>query len=361
MLLQVQACANLPVQHLPPELNLVKIGTCKADTPFAPSPDGEWLALVKNGLELLNFKTNQKIQLSTDIPVALAWNHASDQIIAAFSNSQKSTLLVFGTDGEVSSQTDVDGTVSDLVWGAENQIILATITLENYSFGSTLLTKIWHWNVVNSPTILTENSVTIKPLTVKIQGAQLYKTAKLSISPAGDEIIYTRLLDPPAVRPYMKIQLRHLETGIEREVAQVAPTLGDAFLLYEDMILFSDGLNEVKLLAPWTGLTIQSWQEAGHNLSVSATGHYVLADGRLYEGNKQITIFSPTVDGLFSTNGSLFLRYQKQLYLLSGLKKEKKPSLAFEKNQQLLKIRKWRSQGLITHQEFLLQKKRILE
>lgn len=361
ILLQVQACANLPVEDLPPELNLVKIGTSEADTPYAPSPDGEWLALVQNGLKLMDLKTDQTIQLTTDSPVALAWNHSGDRLIAAFSNSGESILQVFGTDGGIISQSGVGGTLSDMAWGSDNRITLATITREKYSFGSTLFTKFWQWDNVGRPTLLTESSVTIKPGTVKFLGAQLDKTAKLSISPLGDEVIYTKLLDPPAVRPYMKILLHHLETGIEREVAQVVLTLGDAFLLYEDMILFSDGINEVELLDPWTGLTIQRWQAAGHKLSVSAAGQYVLADGQLFDDNKQITNFSPTVDGLFATDGSLFLRYQNQLYLLSGLQKEKIAALAPENRQLLLKIRKWRSQGLITHQDFLSQKKRILE
>ena len=104
----------------------------------------------------------------------------------------------------------------------------------------------------------------------------------------------------------------HLETGSEREVAKAELTLGEMFLLDEDMILFSDGINKVNLLDPWTGKKVKQFQEAGNKLSVSKEGQYVLVDGKLFDKNKQIATFSPTVDGIFSKKGHLFLRFKNQ-------------------------------------------------
>ncbi len=361
ILLVVQGCTGLPVQNLPDNLNLDRVAASEAGTPFKPDPGGERIALDDNGLVLLELDTNRTAQLSPDSPVALAWSPSGSKLAAAFPANENSTLRIFGTEGNITAQNSADGTISDLAWVTDDILIFLVISLKNYSFGSTYRTSLWRWETNGTPALIEEKNVTIKPHTVKIMGAQLYKTAKLSISPLGDEILYTTLHDPPVIEPYLKILLRHLETGAEKEVAQVDPATGGAYLLHEDMILYSNGINEVKLLTPWTGDEIYNWQTAGRKLAVSPSGQYLLADGQLFDDTMNITNFSPGVDGYFTASGHLFIRHRNLLYRLSGLGIKKSRPLTPEIQRNLLEIRKWRSTGLINNQEFLLQQKRILE
>ena len=84
LLLWLQGCSTLPATQLPVQLTLEKIATITPDSPFAPSPDGQQIALVKNGLQLLNMQTGTKIKLSPDAPLALAWHPVDNRLLTAF-------------------------------------------------------------------------------------------------------------------------------------------------------------------------------------------------------------------------------------------------------------------------------------
>lgn len=360
LFLWLAGCARLPVTgNLPDGATLETLARIDPGAPFAADPEGGRVALVRDGLRILDPASGEQL-LSAESPAALAWADDGKRLAAAFAHGGGTLLKIFAG-GRVEREAEISGRVDRLDWHPETGLFAAATTLEVYSFGANYKAVLYRWQGEGAPLATPLHDVTLKPLTLHNWGEHLYRTVRLEISPFGDEILYTRLHDPPAFSPYLKIVQQHLETGAEREVAHVALTSGGAVHAADETVLYGDGMRRSRRVDPWTASELQSWPTAGRTLAISRGGRYLLLDGRLYRDGAEIAAFPAGSEGRFSSGGRLFLRVDRRLYRLSGLEEDPTPALAPAVRDRLRKLRKWRSDGLISHDEYLRQKQRMTE
>lgn len=362
LILWLSGCARLPVaEDLPPGVTLHRIGKMEADAPFAPSPTGDRVALTRDGLRIFDPITGKGSMISGATPVALAWTPDGERLAAAFAGKNDTRLQVFGAGGESRGEIVVEGRIAHLLWISGEQLLVGAVKMETFSFGSEHRTIIYRWNGSEEMAKVVEHYTVAKPRTLHDWGDYLYRTVHVALSPLGDEILYTRLHDPPAFSPYLKIVMRHLETGVERELANVSLTSVGGIFAHDETVIYGDGSGRTRQVDPWMEEERELWPTPGRRLSASEGGRYLFIDGRLYSDGSEILAFPPMSEGCFAFGGRLFIRDDRSLYLLEGLGEDSVPALDSAVRDHLLKLRRWRSGGLISHQDYLQQKQRIFE
>lgn len=364
LILWLSGCARLPVAgDLPPGATLHRIGKMEADAPFDPSPAGDRVALARDGLRVLDPITGKGAVFSGATPIALAWTPDGERLAAAFAGRNDTRLKVFSSGGEPREEVVVEGRIAQLLWISGEQLLAGAVKMETFTFGSEHRTIIYRWNGSEEPAKVAEHSTVAKPRTLHDWGDRLYRTVHMALSPLGDEVLYTRLHDPPAFSPYLKVVMRHLGTGVERELANVSLTsMGGIFAHDEnETVIYGDGSGRMRQVDPWMEEERELWPTPGRRLSASEGGRYLFIDGRLYRDGLEVLVFPPMSEGRFASGGRLFIRHDHSLYLLEGLGVDSLPALDPVVREQLLKLRRWRSGGLISHQDYLRQKQRIFE
>jgi hypothetical protein len=361
LVLWLNGCARLPVSGpLPAETTLKRIAAIDAGGIFAPAPAGDRVALARDGLRVVEAATGRETSLAPEAPAAVAWAADGLRLAAAFDRGDESRLLVFGAEGESRGEAVVEGRISGLLFLPDGDILAAAVIMKVFSFGGDHRTVFYRWDGRGEPVGATVHSSTAKPLTLAVRGDALFRTVHLALSPYGDEILYTRFHDPPAFGPYLKVVLRHLSAGAEREVASVTLDSGGA-LFADETVFYGDGSGRTRRVDPWTETEMEVWNTPGRSLGASASGQYLFIDGRLFRGASEIAVFPADSDGRFAAGGRLYIRHGRSLYLFSGLAADSVPRLAPALRERLLQLRKWRSRDLISHEDYLRRKERILE
>lgn len=356
--LWLAGCSPLATVDLPPDLRLARLTTVASGAPFAPHPLGERLAVGGDDLTVFEPATGASISLDDRPPLALAWSPDGRLLAAAFARGAESLLRLF--DGSVAvGEAPVAGRVSDLAWLSGGSLLAATTTLKNFAFGSDFRTTLYRWDGASAPHPVAVHNVTVKPLTRQRWGALLQSAIRLDSAPQGDALVYTRLHDPPAFPPYLKIVLRHLDSGAERVLADVSLPSGGGVHAGGDQVVYGDGHGVTRRIDPWSGQKLQSWSTPGHTVVASAGGRHLLLDGRLYTDGTEIAAFPAGSEGHFAADGRLFLRMDDHIYRLAGLEDDTPAPLEPAVSKRLLDLRRWRSEGLITHEEFLQQQEKM--
>jgi len=360
LLAWLAGCARLPVaEPLPPGLSVTKSLALPAASAFAWSPDGARVAVARNGLLIWTPASGNLEPLWPQPPTALAWSPDGSRLAAALDSGDVTRLVVLA-DGGVEHETAIPGTVRSLFWPDGAEILCLATALKTYSFGGNFVLTLHRWQPGGESAAVALHDVSLKPLTLRNWGGILHRTPHPELSPFSDELLYARLHDPPAFSPYLKIVLRHLESGAEREVAVVPVTAGRALWSADgESVVCGDGVS-VRSLDPWTGREGESLPLPGYALAASPGGRYLFADGRLYCDGALLATFPAGAAASFSPRGGkLLLHYDKHLFLLSGLEEEAPSALPDATRGKLLLLRKWRSMGLLSPQEYLEQKVRL--
>ncbi len=186
---------------------------------------------------------------------------------------------------------------------------------------------------------------------------------RMAVSPLGDEIVYARLHDPPALAPYLVIVLRHLESGREKELAQAPlPGGGLQFTPDGDFLLWGDGVGQTLKTEPWAEETERLAAAPGRQLAISGSGRYLWIDGQLLRDTLPLVDF-PKVAGAEFVPGTdwLMVRSAKRTFFYSGLEGASPSSATVPASPKLLRLRKWRSLGIIDQDEFQTYRATLLE
>jgi hypothetical protein len=330
--------------------------------PFAWSPDGERVALGRGGLRLWSPADGRPRRLTDGTPTALAWSPAGDRLAAAYGRGDHSLLRLHALSGAVLAETTVPGEVRDLFWPGEGGLLFAATTLRRHSFGGGFLLTLYRWSGTGAPQGTPLHDVTLKPLTLRQWGGLLGRIPALALSPLGDEIAYGRLHDPPAFSPYLRLVVRHLESGAEREVtSRPLPGAGALFAADGEGLLYDDG-PVTRAIEPWSGRRQGEWRGSGAPLALSPGGRWLLAGDRLYRDGIESSTFAGLDAAAFApAGGRLLLRRDGRLFVLAGLEEIPPPPPEPAARGPLLWLRRWRATGLITPEEYLAQKQRILD
>jgi hypothetical protein len=350
--------APLPVESpLPSGLTLAPIATrLVPQSPVAVSADGALLALVQSdGLFLRPLNDNVAKKLSTDLPIALAFNPHGTELAAAFVVADGSRLRRYATNnGEVLGEISFTGRC-DALLNREGEWLIFVTTMEVFRFGGNLNSRLLRWDGERAPAESLLNNMTLYHPILAERG-DLSATLSPQLSPHGDEILFLRLHDPPAFNPYFAVVLRHLETGSERLVAKLPQLRVRGAAIYlegGDLVAYGDGINLVRIVEPWSETEHQRLSLPGYQLAAPFSGEMFWVDATLLQRDGQMLLnFAPQTQPVrFLPGGRLLLRDPERLWLLSGL--PVMPSEPPEQDaEQLRLLRKWRADGLINVREY---------
>lgn len=344
------SCTRLPASgKLPPGIALEQITRIPANSPFSPDPAGKRVALIHNGLALLDVTTRNSAPLSPDTPQALAWTPDGQRLAAAFRSERGSQVRIYDTGGSMLGSIVITGSVSTLLWRGENELLIAAMEVNVFSFGANFVQVFYRWDNGKPPVRIELHNSTLRTKVNQERGPDLYRLFTFALSPYGDAIVFTRLHDPPAISPYLRYVLRNLATGSEREVASATLNSGGAiFAGGDDRILCGDGATETVLRDPWYERNLAVFPYSGRSLAASGGGKTLLIDGNLFRAGQLLFSFPVDATGSFNADGSLlFVRQGNRLSLVSGLPSDPAPIVPVRNRERFLTLRQWRSDGLI--------------
>ena len=354
-------CARLPVSGaLPVGIAVARVTKVEAASPFAWDPGGTKIALVSGSFAIHDPAAGNSLPLGA-VPSAVAWSPDGDHLAAAFPHDKDATLRIFNTRGALLSEADISGHVTKLAWRSEDELLVAAVTIDQLSFGADISGVLYRWKGIGKPAATTLTETTVRPFIARWPLETLYHTFTFALSPLGDEIVYTRLQDPPAFSPYVKICIRNLESGAEKEAAIAAVTsAGAVYSADGERILYGDGANASHWFDPWMGKELATFPTPGRTIALSPGNRYALIDGRLYRDGKEMVSFPATSEGAFApAGGRLLLRYDGNLYMISGLSEPEADKKVPADRERLLTLRKWRSEGLISVPDYQSARERM--
>lgn len=349
-------CAHLPLAGvLPDNARITEITVVDGDSPFALAAGGKMIAFVNGGLRLTELTSGNERPISADVPTALAWSADGKQLAAAFSLEQETVLRLYDSQGNFQSQARLGGRVCGLAWRSSSTVLALAVKQQVYTFGANLAGILYHWDGKGEPTLTSLYETTLMPALLRRWERVLQRTLTFAISPLDDEILYARLYAPPAFTPYLKLILRNLENGTEREVATASLlSAGGVFTRDGEQIIYGDGESESRLIDPWGDRTVSTFPSPGRATALSPSGRYLLLDGHLYRDGREIASFPANSVGAFSPDGGrLALRYRERLYLVTGLSEEPAAPRDPARDARLRQLHKWLSEGLITSREYI--------
>lgn len=355
-------CASIPVtQQLPIDLRLAPVGRIDPHAPFAWHPKGDAIACVRGTLRIQHLVTGKVTEIAA-APSAIAWSPDGGLLAAASGQGETTRILIYDEQGAVMDETVIPARVAQIAWRSANELIAATLSLVKFKFGSNLSGQLYRWKRGESPSATTLFDATIMPARAHRQLQSYLDSFSFSLSPFADEIAFTRFVEPPNFPSYQKLVVRHLASGAEKEASEEKnEQAGAVYLPDGEHLLYGGGAGTVRQFAPWTGGYSDLLATPGKALAVSPSGRYLFADGRLYLDGAEVVSFPSGCGAAFSPDGSrLLLRCEESLSLLSGLKQLPLPDLPPAGMESLLKLRRWRSEGLITDQEYRSSKQGIL-
>ncbi|MGD0586140.1 MAG: hypothetical protein ABSA86_10280 [Oryzomonas sp.] len=345
----------LPVTgSLPKGAVITRVSRVNAQAPFALDVKGETVAFVNDGLRIRELVSGSEWIVNSGTPTALAWSPDGKQLAAAFAQENDAVLRLYERQGNVVAEKRLPGRVNGLAWRSAQEILAFAMLKKQYSFGANLTELLYRWDGKVKPTATRLYDTTLKPTTLKQLDGILERTLTFSLSPGQDEILYIQMHDPPVFSTFMKLVLRHLESGKEREIAEIpVGSAGGIFSSDGERILYGNGEAGYRQMDTWGNSGIAVIPTPGQEIARSFSGRYLLLAGHLYRDGVEIASFPAATTGRFAAQaGRLSMVCGEQLYLVSGLPEELPPAVAPAAAEHLRKLRTSLSEGLISPQEY---------
>ena len=344
-------CAvKIPVGELPENIQIRHLGSASSATPLIWHPDGQWFVANKGGL-VVSSLVGDSTQVSRDEPAAMAWSPTGAFLAASFVSRDKTAVRIYSADYGELAAIEVEGTARDLAWASDDELLIAAVVVKTYSFGGNYRVILHRWQ--QSREMTSETIADTSPLKTNIAviGDDLYAPVNMQISPYRDEIVFCRMLTPPNAEMHKKLIVRHLASGAEKEIG-ILPimTNGGRYLQNGERLFFSDGTYQSINRSIW-GTEAYETYPPGQQLEISPGGRFKLIDKVLYRDREKILQFDAIDLASFSPDGTHLLFVSgRNLFVLSPLEE----NLAKPRNVgiKLLELRRWRSEGLITPQEY---------
>ncbi len=356
-------CSHLPLATpLPEGVSAFRIGDHLAGAPFAASPDGRYVALVGDGLQLVESATGSRRQLHPGSPSALAWSPSGKSLSAAFPDGSGTVLAIFCPEsGRQTVAKRVDGGIATLAWFNDLEVAAVALVLKRYTFGTNAATVLYRWDGESVPVAATLRDTTLRPSTAQNLARELLRPGMSAFSPAADELLFLHPHDPPLFTPYFKAILRNLTNNAERELPGVGlAAVAPVFDAVGETVSYGD--THAEWYDPWEERQAGPLPARGRTLAVSPWGGYLLIDGTLYHDGVRVLALEGGGAGRFSKDGkSLFVAAGGSLYRIDGLRDTPStPQLTPEQAGRLRELRAWRAERLITPAEYRQAKERML-
>lgn len=359
----IAGCTSLPVGGVKKEeLSVVQVAHTSPAAPWSVNPVDSGIAFGKEGLILAEPDGGSAKKLATAPPTALAWSPDGKRLAAALPGGDATTLTIFSRQGESIGKTTVPGRVTCIDWASPADLVALGVEMRVFSFGGDVSATLYRWDGTAAPQPTRLFDVTVKPHTIKQWKERAIDSLTMAMSPERDVILYSRLHDPPAFTPYLRLVMRNLESGAEREIATVGLASGGGrFVGNGDLVVYGDGSSQTRLVDVWNDTLVRTFPTPGKRLATSTGGEYLLLDGRLYHGETEIASFPPTAEGSFLPGGGLRVRHGEEIYRAGGLAETVPVPLSPVVTERLRMLRTWRSEGLISDREYRDERKRIVK
>ena len=356
------SCAHSPlVGDLPDGLTITHVASCDPRSPLAWDAPGRRIAFSDHGVMAVALDAGSASRLTSETPTALAFSPGGDHLAVATGEGPTAQLALLDDQGAGPTAT-LTGRVGWLAFEDGGALLATAARVEGYSFGGRVEQLLYRWDGAGEPVVTPLSESTLKRRTLQRSEGLVDRAAQASLSPLGDELVYGRLHDPPALPPYQQIVVRNMATGAEHEVADVDLAAAGALAAPDgETVVVADGKRLTRRIDPWTGREIASYPAAGRTLAVSPSGLSLLIDGVLYDGGRPLAVFTPETVGRFSPDGTaLLLRSGGELYVVRGLAPSEAAAPLDEPTRaRLFELRRWRSEGLITEEDYRAARQRL--
>lgn len=357
-LLTLTGCSSGMRARVPDGLLLKPVAACDLGSPYDVSRAGV-IASVAAGTIEMRSPQGALVAIKEAPAGALSFSPNGERLAVAIPTGRATILRLYDAQGKTVSETKVAGRVISLLWRSEDQLLAGVIDFLKFSFGTELTSYLYQWDGKTAPQKAQLTDVTLRKQVAEMPQELLLDQLRLAISPYGDEIAYTSMKDPPLFSPYLRVIIRHLDTGADTEVAQAS--IGAGTVAYGpdgEWLLVGSATAETRKVSLPDGKVLEKRPPSAGHPAVSPAGTYSFLGGDLYQGGKVIASFPPEAIGSFTPDGSgLALRHNGKLYLLSGLKDGGVARPA--DLERILKLRRLRSQGLISDDEYRQQKGKV--
>lgn len=360
--------ATLQTTSLPEGVTVKTVAKIDAGAPLAVNRSGAMASVAEGSVRIFVPSAGPDLTPGTEIAkaveatpvIALAFSPDGGRLAVVLASGGQSILRCYDLKGTLIAETSVPARVTSLAWRSERELLTTALVLKKFSFGTELASFLYRWDLKGQPAETAIYAVTIRPQLAKLPEEALYRTSSMALSPYGDEIAYTVLKDPPLFSPYLRVSLRHLDSGAEKVLAEIA--IGSGGPVYtpdgESLLVGNHGGLARRLALP-SGNETNAWPAQGDRIASSPSGSYLLMDGRLFQDGRLVSSLPSEATAAFLPDGSgLAVASNRGLFLVTGFKDEK-PAARPGNLERILELRKLRMQGLITDAEFKARRKKV--
>lgn len=341
---------------LPESRQLVELSDAEL---FAVRPDGEMLAYVADGLNILRLTDRYQQRLTYDSPEALIWAPDGRSLVAAFREAEKTRLVRLTSTAAERSQVLVDEQITDLAWLTDGRLLAMAQTVEKKDdvvlIRASLLIWDSRWDVERIPLYR-------KRFRSRAAAGKLVVQHHFDLSPLKDELVYNRYLDLPTADGRSELILYNLLSGKERFLTETGNRQTAAFLAADaETLLLPVGHRQVQYMNPWKKEVLSSWQTPGEFLQVAPHSALFFVDGKVYaNGRLQLTLPFGS-KGRFSEDGArLFVAWRRKLYLYDDYEVPEQIQFSGVEKARLQRIRQQRSRGEISIHDYYQARNNIL-
>jgi hypothetical protein len=352
--------ATLPTMPLPDGYAVKTFVKVDMGKPFAVNRAGVFAAIVDGSVQIIESAGGPGRVIAPAPATELVFAPDGTRLAALFATADRSLLRIFDLQGKLLGETLISGRVTSIAWRSDKELLASALTIKKFSFGSEFISVLHRWDTVTPPLATPLSDVTVRPFVAKLPEADLLRSLSMALSPYGDEIAYSALKDPPLYTPYLRIAVRHLETGAERTMAETGiGSGGPIFMPDGESLLTGDARALTHQLSLADGREMNAWPTAGNRMVLSPSGSYLLLDGSLYQGGREIATFPKESIGVFLPDGSgIALSARGFLFMISGLQDPKPAGLSGDL-ERTLELRRLHMLGLITDKEFKSRLKKV--
>ncbi len=329
---------------------------------FAVRPDGELLAYVKDGLNLLRLSDGYRQRLSYDSPDTLIWSPDGEMLVAAYSGSEQTRLVTFSAGFSAETKVRVAEKLTDFAWVADDRLLAIGQTVDESAEAIGLQVTLLLWDGSYD----VERYPLYKGVFPPWASSQLIDRYPIwhavALSPLKDELIYNRFLDPPGIGGRSEFVLYNLLTKQELTLAGTVDGQIDAvFSADAEQVLLPAGNQWIEQVNPWTGNVNGRWPGIGQNLAGAPHRDLYLIDGGLFSSERLLLKLPENAKGQFSADGSkLFIAWKQQLYLLDDYPLPEEFRYSGLEKVKLQRIRQQRSRGEMTVRDYYQARNNIL-
>lgn len=362
--LLVSGCARLPIAGSDAaRLTSTPVASLDDARLFAAAPGGKQVAYSQGGVRVAPLPAGEsRIISSAERPLALAWSPDGVKLAAAFARGSGSVITIFGGDGAAVAETTATGRVGAIFWPAAGDLLVITLELNHHSFGTSCRVVLLRGNPAATMQRSVLHDTTLRPHLVRTWGAErLLRVISAQLSPQGDELVYGRIQEPPLFEAYLKIMVRNLASGVDREIGKTS--LSDAvprFSADGEELYLANGAGGVDVVDAWHGGKKRETAFTGAPPAISPDGRHLLAGGRLLAAGREVALFPPRTGGRFIDDGRLLAVNDGTLFLVSGFESAGSPLLP-EKRERLRTLRAWRASGIITADDYVAAREKVMQ